>query len=78
MVFLYDQTFFDSQLQRTIFSDLIKIEQFFFHSSRTQNNFSPFFFHLILRKLFRFLEMSPHVSDFESIEQTFFLSHMMN
>ena len=30
MVFLCDQTFFDSQLKRTIFLDLIKSKQFFF------------------------------------------------
>ena len=44
MVFLHDQTFFDSQLKRTIiFSDLIKRQQFFI-SGRTQNMFFTIYF----------------------------------
>ena len=41
MVFLRDQTFFDSVLKRTIFSDLIKSKQFFL-SGKTQKNLLPF------------------------------------
>ena len=49
MVFLRDQTFFDSQLKRTIFSDLIKSKQFCF--SVVEHTIFHHF-HLILQKLF--------------------------
>ena len=50
MVFLRDQTLFDSQLKRTIFSDLIKSKQFFHH-----------LLNLFLRMPFYVLEVSPHL-----------------